>query len=111
MASQAGDRVVVDPNSSCESCQWCEAVSPQFCESNDAVGVKRDGGWSVRCRVPTKQVILTFHITRRAHSVESDKKCLSHIERLSNNCFGQTDVIWESFGPTKPVFSYHGGLV
>lgn len=53
---KAGDRVVVDPNSSCEACQWCEAVSPQFCESNDAVGVKRDGGWSVRCCVPSKQV-------------------------------------------------------
>jgi len=55
---KVGDRVVVDPNSSCGSgvCGNDDSKSPHFCEHNDAVGVKRNGGWSQKCRVPAHQV-------------------------------------------------------
>jgi len=55
---KVGDRVVVDPNSSChgDECTNNDDLNPQFCERNFAIGVKRDGGWAQMCRVPTKQI-------------------------------------------------------
>jgi len=52
---KVGDKVAVDPNISCDGCPG-DKESPQFCENNEAIGVKRDGGWSQFCKVPVSQV-------------------------------------------------------
>jgi len=55
---KAGDKVAVDPNSSCDlsDCINDDDKNPHYCERNDAIGVKKNGGWSQRCIVPRKQV-------------------------------------------------------
>ena len=49
-----GDRVVVNPNSSCNACSYCKKGKPHFCikgRSQTALGVFKNGGWSNYCRV------------------------------------------------------------
>ncbi|PSN51331.1 hypothetical protein C0J52_15719 [Blattella germanica] len=54
-----GDNVVVDPESGCETCNYCHGGNYQHCKNgglNNAVGMYRNGGWAQYCRVPAAQV-------------------------------------------------------
>jgi len=53
---QVGESVCVDPNHCCGQCDWAKERKPQFCEKNQAIGVKRHGGWAQYCVVPLSQV-------------------------------------------------------
>ncbi|XP_001639828.2 D-arabinitol dehydrogenase 1 [Nematostella vectensis] len=49
-----GDRVVVNPNSSCNTCKACRRGQPHFCEkggTGSAIGVWKNGGWTQYARV------------------------------------------------------------
>ncbi|MEQ7051510.1 zinc-dependent alcohol dehydrogenase family protein [Paenibacillaceae sp. P-4] len=49
---QPGDRVSVDPNMYCGSCEYCRGGRAHLCDHLQAVGVTRDGGMGERCVVP-----------------------------------------------------------
>lgn len=52
---QVGDRVTVDPNIVCFTCEYCTRGEIHLCESLTAVGVNYDGGFAEYCRVPAAQ--------------------------------------------------------
>ncbi len=50
-----GDRVTVDPNMYCGSCEYCRTGKKQLCRSMVAVGVNFDGGFAEYSLVPEGQ--------------------------------------------------------
>ncbi|XP_068701983.1 uncharacterized protein [Montipora capricornis] len=59
-----GDRVVINPNTSCGMCDNCAKGTPHFCKVEgvkSTVGIKRNGGWAQYCRLPAKNVIPLPH--------------------------------------------------
>lgn len=52
---QVGDRVTVDPNIVCCTCEYCARGEIHLCENLSAVGVNYDGGFAEYCRVPAAQ--------------------------------------------------------
>lgn len=54
-----GDRVVVDPNTGCNSCTYCTSGNYHQCPiegMHTAIGIFHNGGWAQFCKVPAKQV-------------------------------------------------------
>ena len=51
---KVGDRVMVDPTVTCESCHFCMINRQNHCLKWNAVGVTRDGGFAEYVRVPAK---------------------------------------------------------
>lgn len=51
-----GDMVSVDPNSCCGGCEWARRGKPHFCEKNQTIGVKTNGGWAEYCVAPRSLV-------------------------------------------------------
>ncbi|WP_066192142.1 MULTISPECIES: zinc-dependent alcohol dehydrogenase family protein [Gracilibacillus] len=49
---QVGDRISVDPNIYCHTCEFCRKGLPNLCENLQAIGVTRDGGMAEYCAVP-----------------------------------------------------------
>lgn len=54
-ALKPGDHVTVDPNIYCGSCAYCQNGKKQLCESMQAIGVTRDGGFAEYSVVPASQ--------------------------------------------------------
>lgn len=54
-ALQVGDHVTVDPNIYCGQCEYCQNGKKQLCESMQAIGVTRDGGFAQYSVVPVSQ--------------------------------------------------------
>ena len=52
---QVGDHVTVDPNIYCGKCEHCRNGKKQLCESMEAIGVTRDGGFAEYSRIPASQ--------------------------------------------------------
>lgn len=50
-----GDHVTVDPNIYCGKCDHCRGGKKQLCESMEAIGVTRDGGFEEYSVVPEAQ--------------------------------------------------------
>ncbi len=50
-----GDRVTVDPNTSCGACPPCQKGYPHLCRNLSAIGVTVDGGFATHCAVPAHQ--------------------------------------------------------
>lgn len=53
-----GNRVSVDPNIYCGSCEYCRTGRLHLCERLQAVGVTRDGGMAEFCAVPAANCYL-----------------------------------------------------
>jgi 2-desacetyl-2-hydroxyethyl bacteriochlorophyllide A dehydrogenase len=53
---QPGDRVAVDPNNYCGTCEYCLRRQVHFCQNIKPIGVFRDGGWAEYCAVPSALV-------------------------------------------------------
>ena len=51
-----GQHVTVNPNISCEACEYCRRGDPHFCTTLSATGVNHDGGFAEYCAVLEKQV-------------------------------------------------------
>ncbi|MDP4172052.1 MAG: zinc-dependent alcohol dehydrogenase family protein [Bacillota bacterium] len=49
---QKGDRVSIDPNMYCGTCEYCRSNRVHLCSHLQAVGVTRDGGMGEYCNVP-----------------------------------------------------------
>ncbi|MDQ1144154.1 L-iditol 2-dehydrogenase [Bacillus sp. SORGH_AS 510] len=50
---QVGDRVSIDPNIYCGTCDYCRSNRVHLCSNLEAVGVTRDGGMAEYCTVPS----------------------------------------------------------
>ena len=57
-AFKPGDHVTIDPNIYCGVCRFCRNGKKQLCESMEALGVTRDGGFAEYCIVPASQAFL-----------------------------------------------------
>lgn len=53
-----GDRVSIDPNIFCGSCEYCRNARPHLCNRLQAIGVTRDGGMAEFCTVPAANCYL-----------------------------------------------------
>ncbi len=53
-----GDHVTIDPNIYCGKCEYCRAGKKQLCESMEAIGVTRNGGFAQYSLVPESQAFL-----------------------------------------------------
>lgn len=51
-----GDRVCVDPNWLCNSCDFCREGIGHFCEDMTGIGTTINGGFSEYCIVPKSQL-------------------------------------------------------
>ncbi|KAJ8954635.1 hypothetical protein NQ314_007034 [Rhamnusium bicolor] len=54
-----GDRVSVDPNDGCKSCNFCHSGNPHYCligGINNTIGIYRNGGWAEYVLAPLVQV-------------------------------------------------------
>lgn len=51
-----GDRVCVDPNQLCQTCDACRSGQGHFCERMTGIGTTTDGGFSQYCAVPVSQL-------------------------------------------------------
>ncbi|RZF44194.1 hypothetical protein LSTR_LSTR003834 [Laodelphax striatellus] len=77
---KVGDRVALDPQSVCYSCEFCREGSPHLCPNNLPSGIFCDGGWAEFCKVSQKQVYVLPH----GLSLEKAMLC----EPLSCICHG-----------------------
>ncbi len=50
-----GDHVTIDPNIYCGKCEYCRVGKKQLCESMEAIGVTRNGGFAEYSVVPESQ--------------------------------------------------------
>lgn len=55
---KAGDRVCVDPNFYCGSCDYCRSGTAHYCEHMTGYGTTVNGGFAQYCSVNEKQVYL-----------------------------------------------------
>jgi len=53
---KVGDRVCIDPNWLCNSCDFCREGIGHFCENIKGIGTVIDGGFAEYCLVPESQV-------------------------------------------------------
>lgn len=53
-----GDHVTIDPNIYCGKCEYCRVGKKQLCESMEAIGVTRNGGFAQYSVVPEAQAFL-----------------------------------------------------
>ncbi|MBS4208876.1 alcohol dehydrogenase catalytic domain-containing protein [Bacillus sp. FJAT-50079] len=51
-----GDRVVVDPTTTCGSCYYCQIGEQNLCNNSSSIGIYLDGGWARYSVVPSKNV-------------------------------------------------------
>lgn len=51
------DRIAIDPNIYCGTCEYCRSGKKHLCNHLEAIGVTRDGGMAEYCIVPENQCI------------------------------------------------------
>lgn len=74
-----GDKVTVDPNIYCGKCRYCRNGKKQLCESLQAIGVNRDGGFQEYCVVPESQAfLLGEHVDFEEGAMAEPVACCLH---------------------------------
>lgn len=74
-----GDRVSVDPNIYCGSCEYCRGGRAHLCDRLQAVGVTRDGGMGERCIVPAANCYkLPDHVSLMEGAMVEPLGCVLH---------------------------------
>lgn len=90
-ALRPGDRVTVDPNIYCGQCVYCRNGKKQLCESMQAVGVTRDGGFAQYSLVPESQAfLLDPSVSFEAGAMAEPLACCIHGIDLAGIRPGQT---------------------
>ena len=82
----AGDclcfRVVINPNTNCGRCSFCQEGQPHFCKTGSirsSFGVWRNGGWSQYCRVSAETIYhVPPQITLRQAALCEPYSCIAH---------------------------------
>ncbi|CAH1642242.1 unnamed protein product [Spodoptera littoralis] len=79
---KVGQKVVIDPNTSCSLCDFCRKGNYQYCLTagiNSTIGIWKDGGWAQYVRVPQSQVFaLPDGITTEQAGLCEPYSCVSH---------------------------------
>ncbi len=74
-----GDHVTVDPNIYCGRCEYCQNGKKQLCESMEAIGVTRDGGFEEYSVVPEAQAFkLSPKLPLEAGAMAEPVACCLH---------------------------------
>lgn len=109
--SDCSTRVVVNPYTSCNMCDYCLKGQPFFCKiegKNATIGVRRNGGWAQFCRLSAKNVIpLPHQVTFEQGLFTEPLSCVLHgwdllgpvkadVEILICGA-GNTGLLWASF--------------
>lgn len=73
--------MVINPNTNCGRCSFCQKAQPHFCKSGgirSTVGIWRNGGWSQYCRVPVETVFtIPPQITLRQAALVEPFSCIA----------------------------------
>jgi len=86
-----GDHVTVDPNIYCGQCVYCRNGKKQLCESMQAVGVTRNGGFAQYSLVPESQAfLLDRQVPFEAGAMAEPLACCIHGIDLAGIRPGQT---------------------
>ena len=86
-----GDHVTVDPNIYCGQCVYCRNGKKQLCETMQAVGVTRDGGFAQYSLVPEAQAFkLADSVPYEAGAMAEPLACCIHGIDLAAVKPGQT---------------------
>ncbi|XP_076754740.1 sorbitol dehydrogenase [Xylocopa sonorina] len=85
---KVGQKVAVDPNSSCDKCTYCHNGTYQHCSAggiNNTIGIYRDGGFSTHALVPESQVhVLPDGVDLEQGALAEPLSCLAHGWRRLN---------------------------
>lgn len=98
-ALQPGQQVVINPNSSCRSCDYCGEGRPWLCESFAGIGSSTPGGFAEFVLVPRAQVFDASGIPLELAVFAEPAACIAHLmDRLDplNGC----SVVVLGAGPT-----------
>jgi D-arabinitol dehydrogenase (NADP+) len=78
-----GQRVVINPNSSCQDCDYCTENRPWLCESFAGIGSSTPGGFAEYVLVPGAQVFDASGIDLDLAVFAEPSACIAHlIDRL-----------------------------
>jgi D-arabinitol dehydrogenase (NADP+) len=94
-----GQQVVINPNSSCQDCDYCTENRPWLCESFAGIGSSTPGGFAEYVLVPGAQVFDASGIDLDLAVFAEPSACIAHlIDRLDplNGC----SVVVLGAGPT-----------
>ncbi|PZC71460.1 uncharacterized protein LOC110382525 [Helicoverpa armigera] len=79
---KVGQKVVIDPNTACNTCDFCRKGNYQYCLTagiNSTIGIWKDGGWAQYVRAPQSQVFaLPDGITTEQAGLCEPYSCVSH---------------------------------
>ncbi|GAA0318439.1 zinc-dependent alcohol dehydrogenase family protein [Oceanobacillus oncorhynchi subsp. oncorhynchi] len=53
---KVGDRVIVDPTTTCGECEYCGMGLVNMCDNSSSIGIFKDGGWASYSVLPAKNV-------------------------------------------------------
>ena len=79
---KVGQKVVVDPNSGCNTCDYCHNGNYHFCSAggiNNTIGIFRNGGWATHALIPETQVhVLPDGVDMSQAALTEPLSCLAH---------------------------------
>uniref|UniRef100_A0A2A4JDD1 Enoyl reductase (ER) domain-containing protein n=1 Tax=Heliothis virescens TaxID=7102 RepID=A0A2A4JDD1_HELVI len=79
---KVGQKVVIDPNSACNICDFCRQGNYQYCliaGINNTIGIWKDGGWAQYVKAPQTQVFaLPDGISTEQAGLCEPYSCVSH---------------------------------
>jgi len=99
-----GTKVVVDPNSPCGVCDSCRQGRPHLCESLEATGVTRDGGFAEFVLVKNSQVYPLGNVPVNKAVFAEPLSCVLHGLDLVGNVH-VSDVLVVGGGPIGSIFA------
>ncbi len=92
---KVGDRVCVDPNKLCNSCDYCRSGIGHFCENMIGIGTTVNGGFAQYCAVPEEQAYkISESISYEEAAMSEPVACCLHgIDMCDINCGDTVAVI------------------
>ena len=89
-----GDRVCVDPNKLCNTCDYCREGVGHFCENMVGIGTTVHGGFAEYCCVPESQVYkFSDRITYAQAAMTEPVACCLHGIEMCDIAPGSTVVV------------------
>ncbi|MCM3652293.1 zinc-dependent alcohol dehydrogenase [Metabacillus litoralis] len=100
-----GDRVIVDPTTTCGSCHYCQIGKPNMCENSSTLGIFLDGGWASYSVVPSKNLFkISKEIAPEIAVLAEPLSCVIHGSERVNVQPGDSVVIVGA-GPMGQLFT------
>ena len=108
---RVGQQVVINPNSSCRSCEYCDEERPWLCEGFAGIGSSTPGGFAEYVLAPGAQVFDATGLDLDLAVFAEPSACIAHlINRLDP--LADCSVVVLGAGPTGVLltqFLVHGG--